>query len=621
MNLIATAQRRACATTGTEPNAISCWRMARLLYLPLLLIGTIVTTDITHAQTPIWTQRAYGVGKGRAAPACDHRPVAKSQALDVAGNAYVTGCIQDAAGNADMVTYKVDGATGETLWRSAYAGDAAGGRNGGIALAIDSSGNVIVTGFSTDTVGGQNIRAIKYNGTTGVEIWNVAFDGPGHGADAGYAIALDSAGNAFVTGASFDSAVTQNNMRTIKFSAATGAIIWSVALDGTAANSADAGNAIGVDAGGDVVVTGTTQDAVGGANARTVKYSGATGTELWNNFFNGDGGPFSQESVNAVAIDLSGNVFVAGKSTDGSGGINMRTIKYNGVTGAQLWAVGYTGSGSVASDEAAYAMALDTAGNPIITGFSNDASGSENMRTVKYNGANGAQLWTAFHSGLGNQNDAALAVAVDAFGNVVVTGSSAEIPTRGNFRTIKYNGTNGLQLWGVSYFTNSDEAAYAVSIDTSGNVLVTGANDFPAAPAIRTIKYDGASGVAIWNTQQAFVAAATASVSDLPFPRDAMKVDASGDVFVTGTTTDFNGGSNIRTIKFSGITGAEIWNAVYQGSAGFGDTAYALVLDMAGDVIVAGNSTDTVGSINTRTIKYNGATGALLSPMDCQPQW
>nr|MBA3726504.1 hypothetical protein [Armatimonadota bacterium] len=86
----------------------------------------------------------------------------------------------------------------------------------------------------------------------------------------------------------------------------------------------------------------------------------------------------------------------------------------------------------------AYALAVDAAGNVYVTGFSNGAGGFPNdYATIKYD-SNGNQLWVARYNGPGNSSDGASALAVDAAGNVYVTGTSYGAGTGDDYTTIKY---------------------------------------------------------------------------------------------------------------------------------------------------------------------------------------
>ena len=94
--------------------------------------------------------------------------------------------------------------------------------------------------------------------------------------------------------------------------------------------------------------------------------------------------------------------------------------------------------------------------------------------TIKYDSA-GQQQWVSRYNGPANGVDFAEAVAVDSSSNVYVTGESAGQGTRNDFATVKYNST-GEEQWVVRYNgpANRDDQANAIAVDASGNVYVTG---------------------------------------------------------------------------------------------------------------------------------------------------
>jgi hypothetical protein len=93
----------------------------------------------------------------------------------------------------------------------------------------------------------------------------------------------------------------------------------------------------------------------------------------------------------------------------------------------------------------------------------------------------------------------------------------------------------------------------------------------------------------------------------------AVKVatDANGDIVVTGTTDDRAHAEDFLTVKYSGTTGAMLWQHKFSGPGNFSGTPYGLVVDAGGDVIVAGRSGGPFTS-GFYTAKYAGNDGALL---------
>jgi hypothetical protein len=351
--------------------------------------------------------------------------------------------------------------------------------------------------------------------------------------------------------------------------------------------------AIAVDRSGDVIVAGNFDYSGGSYDYAIIKYSGA-GALLWESSYNGPGNNY--DFANAVAVDGSGNVFVTGSS---SGVTNLypdnnydyATIKYS-AAGVPLWTNRYNGPGN--SNDTASAIAVASSGDVFVTGFSIDANGYYSYATIKYSGA-GVPLWTNRYNSGGRAN----AVAVDGSGNVIVTGYPA---------TVKYSGA-GVPLWTNHYdgVATSLNQAHALAVDSSGNVFVTGesALDTNSQYHYATIKYSGA-GVALWTN----LYSGPANLDDYP---NAVAVDGSGNVFVTGYSTSGAGFEFVEyaTIGYSGA-GVPLWTNRYAG--GLYNIARSMAVDGNGNVFVTGSFWNVISeSYECATIKYSSAIPPSLS--------
>src|SRR4030042_796577 len=201
-----------------------------------------------------------------------------------------------------------------------------------------------------------------------------------------------------------------------------------------------------------------------------------------------DGPANYTDKANAITMDDDGNVYVTGESKGSGGYLDYATIKYDAI-GNHLWGARDDGPGH--SDDRAHGIALDRYGNTYVTGESKGNGTSLDYATIKY-GSSGNQLWVKRYNGLANYHDSAYAIAVDINGNVYITGESKGSGTCLDYLTIKYN-TNGTELWTKRSNSpaNYDDSAYAIALDGSGNVYVTGksrvsTNHFDYL----TIKYD-----------------------------------------------------------------------------------------------------------------------------------
>jgi outer membrane protein assembly factor BamB len=154
--------------------------------------------------------------------------------LDPSGNVCVTGrSYSDTTLSYDIHTLKLNSATGTPIWSMRYSG--LGFFNEPKAMAADAAGNVYVAGRS-DINGGatplSDYVTIKYDAAAGTQLWAVRYDGPNHDQDVAYGLAVDSAGNVYVTGES-DGIGTAFDIATVKYTSA-GAVVWVARYNGPA---------------------------------------------------------------------------------------------------------------------------------------------------------------------------------------------------------------------------------------------------------------------------------------------------------------------------------------------------------------------------------------------------
>ena len=270
--------------------------------------------------------------------------------------------------------------------------------------------------------------------------------------------------------------------------------------------------------------------------------------------------------------------------------------------------------------------------------------GSDDFVVAKYTAA-GAHLWSRV---LGGANmDRATAVAVDANGDVVVTGSSrsASADFGGGALTgsgvdddiivAKYAGIDGTHVWSRRIGGSGYDRGYGVAVDpTSGDVVVVGSfgppADFGGGPLTNpwgiandlfVAKYAGANGAYRWAKN---FSNTTSSVAR------AVAVDASGNIALTGNfmgTMDVGAGSmngyaqnNILVAKFTS-TGVAMWSKSL-GNIDGDDRGNAIAMDGSGNVAVTGTfrypadfgggllQADSTGDMFVA--KYAAATGAYI---------
>jgi len=418
--------------------------------------------------------------------------------------------------------------------------------------------------------------------------WVRRYNGTGGIYDYSNAIAVDNAGNVCVTGKSFGIG-TDFDIATVKYNSI-GDTVWVRRYNGTG-NSEDGSNAITMDNLGNVYVTGTTYITSSNYDAVTIKYN-STGVVQWVSTFNGAGN--AEDQTSAIAVDNSGNVYVAGGTTGVGSNRDYITIKYS-PTGNQLWARTYNGAGN--DWDWADAIAVDNAGNVYITGTSTGLDASLDCVTIKYN-ANGDTVWVRQYNAPDNRTDYARTIAVDNSENVYVAGNSQSAATLAyDYITIKYN-PNGDTLWVRKYngIGNGDDYAFKLALDILGNCYVTGTS-WGAGTGwdYETVKYSP-NGIQQWDARYN----SGGSCEDCAYD---IKLDNLGNAYVTGRSMGSGTNFDFATIKYSS-SGNQEWVIRYDGPGNLDDWASAIALDSANNVYITGRSVGSGTSYDYATIKY-----------------
>ena len=438
-------------------------RKRMVLNLVLAALLAAVTLGLPHEATATdwcsggvcqeWVARYEANGSPRAI------------AVDQVGNVYVTGYSTGDGTNYDYATTKYD-SDGNELWVARYEGGA-NYRDEAHGIAVDASGNAYVTGFSYGSSTGYDYATIKYR-PDGSEQWTARYNGRG-GGDRALALALDTAGNVYVTGYSNSSEEPEGNYdyATIKYDS-DGNELWVARYDGPAGDD-DFAYALAVDGLGNVYVTGGSPSSDTNYDYATIKYDSG-GNQQWVARYDGPAGSMDDFAIR-VLVDGSGSVYVLGASEGAGTDRDFMTIKY-APDGSEQWVARYNGPAS-GYDEP-QALAMDASGNAYVAGSSRGSDTNGDYATIKY-APDGSVQWVARYDG--NDWDDAHALTVDSSGNAFVTGSSHASDTAPDYTTIKYD-SNGNQVWLASYDgpASGADVARALVLDGAGNVYVTGSS-------------------------------------------------------------------------------------------------------------------------------------------------
>ena len=357
----------------------------------------------------LWTARFDGP---------EHRnDMPQALALDNYGNVYVTGWSYSIETDYDYVTIKYD-PDGNELWVARYNGE---GNGEDIAndIAVDKSGNVYITGGSTGT-DGFGRATIKYD-TYGNQQWVAYYKVPGESRDGANALALDSQGNIYVTGPGGGTLSggtgsglpgtttppgTPNDILTIKYDN-DGDELWATTYDGPAKDN-DVPHGLKVDGDGNVYIAGESMGDGTGYDSVAIKYH-TSGSQLWVSRYNSPEN--SSDGATDLALDPDGNVYITGYSY-GTEERDYLTIKYDS-DGNELWTALY--GGIAPGDDIARSIAVDDIGKVYVTGESgfdyHNTGAYEDIATVKYN-TDGNEVWVGRYSHHEGTRDKAVAIVL-----------------------------------------------------------------------------------------------------------------------------------------------------------------------------------------------------------------
>jgi len=250
------------------------------------------------------------------------------------------------------------------------------------------------------------------------------------------------------------------------------------------------------------------------------------------------------------------------------------------------------------TDEAR-SIAVDASGNVYVTGSGFNMGGNLDAITIKYD-PTGSVLWVRNYDRGLSDNDEGRMLALDASGNVYVTGYSRGSGTSLDAVTIKYDNA-GNQQWASFYngtFNGIDEGR-SIAVNAAGDVFICGyTSDSLYFYNALTIKYNSA-GTQQW--VQVYDGAISGNDELLE-----LVIDATSNVYVTGNTEASAANYDFLTIKYN-AGGTQQWLRTYDGPAASGDYGKGITLDMNGNVIVTGYSFQTNQWFDYLTIKYSNA--------------
>jgi PKD domain/Beta-propeller repeat len=432
--------------------------------------------------------------------------------------------------------------------------------------------------------------------------------------DFGWAIAVDSAGNAYVTGGTHSPDFpTANALQptlgetsdaiVVKINSAGSAFVYSTYLGGQTAG--DAGWAIAVDSAGNAYVSGATSASDfptvnalqpmlrGYGDAFVAKLDAAGSALVYSTYLGGSDfcdefGECHWEDGLGIAVDADGNAYVVGTTYSSDfptvnalqpalrGYRDAFVAKLNPAGSALVYST-YLGGSDVVTpicDEEGFCyyarsgdygsgIAVDSAGNAYVTGTTPSSdfptanalqpalAGDSDAFVAKLNPAGTALAYSTFLGG--SSSEEGRGIAVDSEGNAYVTGTSysSDFPTVNAAQpalavspdafVTKLNAAGSALVYSTYLGGSVGDSGYGIALDSAGNAYVTGTTDsydFPTASALQPMlrgswdafvtKLNAAGSALVYSTYLG-----GSNTTDLGL---GIAVDSAGNAYVTGIT-------------------------------------------------------------------------------------
>jgi hypothetical protein len=208
-------------------------------------------------------------------------------AVDSSGNVYVCGFFNYLGGGTNQLAVAKYNTSGTLQWNY-YIDDS--GAGGGYGIAVDSSANVYVCGYSADS-----LYTAKFN-TSGTLQWQKRL---GSGAAGNNGVAVDSSGNVYVCGDAYPSG---DNLYISKYNTS-GTLQWQRSL-----SASSHGFAVAVDSSANVYVCGYLTQSPSYVQGLLIAKYNTSGTIQWQRRLDGA----SSMAGYGIAVDSSANVYIAG---------------------------------------------------------------------------------------------------------------------------------------------------------------------------------------------------------------------------------------------------------------------------------------------------------------------
>jgi hypothetical protein len=474
----------------------------------------------------------------------DDDDIGNDIALDSSGNTYVTGTTRsndfptedafqpDQSSRRDAFVAKIN-PSGEAILYSTYIGGSADDFGG--SIAVDSEGNVYLVGTTEsdnflkpvplprNRSGAKDVFISKLDPFGDTFIYSTYLGGSQD--DIGNGIAVDSSGNAFVTGTTQSGDFPTVNAFDNTLGGAEDAFVSKLSSDGSTVDYStylggsgnDFGNGIAVGSTGRAYIVGTTlsndfpttagafeESQQSAQDTFVTKLNPAGSAQAYSTYLGGSGNDFG----NGIAVDSSGRAYIVGTTLSNDFPTTAGAFEENQQSAQDAFVTKFNSAGSALTYSTYLGGSMDDLGNGIAVGTSNRAyvvgttlsddfpvqkplqttrGGDNDAFVTKFNSAGSALTYSTYLGG--SMDDFGNGIAVDISDNAYVTGTteSANFPmanafqsnllgTRDSFVT-KVNSAGDTLAYSTYLGGNQNDLGNGIAVDGLGNAFVAGTTD------------------------------------------------------------------------------------------------------------------------------------------------
>ncbi len=407
------------------------------------------------------------------------RALVRSKGLGGATYYYTCGSTLNSSGNYDILIQKKN-SSGTVLWSQTYNG-AGNGNDYGADVQISTTGSVYVCGtYYKNSTDSNNAIILKYN-ASGTQQWAYTYNGAGSRHDVFAAMQIST--NAIVgVGTTYKGSTNLYDMLVARIDSS-GNQVWTQTWDHLNLN--------------DVAVNlwnnGTKVYIAGGAQSATTTYKYAVfNVKLSDGSIQGStvtgGTAFGFDQLTDIQYDVNGYIYLTGGVLNTGTLYDIETVKLDSALNI-IWSATYSSSG--AYNDVGSGITIDQVGNVIVTGYRTTATSGKDYVTIKYS-SGGTQRWVSTFDNGTNETDSATCITVNPTdtNKIYVSGYSVYNGTK-DYWTLKYDGLGNLK-WdiGFDHVADLDDRAFAIAVDSAGNVIVEGQNVLrDGTRSYSTVKY------------------------------------------------------------------------------------------------------------------------------------